>query len=156
MEHVRADEVDDRLGPADVKRPLGRALGMEEAALNYYELAPEESFAFGYHRHDGQEEVFYVVSGTATFETESGEVDVADGEAVRFAPGEYQRGWNRGDERVVALALGAPADGTTDEILCSCPDCGERTPQSIQRVDDADALITVCAVCGAETQRYAQ
>lgn len=48
MEKVRIDDVDDRMGPADVKRPLSRALGAEHVAINYYELDPGESFAFGY------------------------------------------------------------------------------------------------------------
>jgi hypothetical protein len=48
MERASVDDVEGWSGPADVKRPLGRALGMEEPALNYYELAPGESFAFGY------------------------------------------------------------------------------------------------------------
>jgi uncharacterized cupin superfamily protein len=154
MDRARVEDVDDWIGPADVKRPLGRALGLEGAALNYYELAPGDSFAFGYHRHDGQEEVFYVVSGTATFETEEGEVTVDAGEAVRFAPGEYQRGWNRGDERVVALAFGAPRESGETEVLVACPDCGERTPGDVRRAGDGDALVTVCERCGAETARY--
>jgi len=56
--------------------------------------------------------VFYVLSGTATFETEAGEVTVDAGEAIRFVPGEFQQGSNRGDERVVALAPGAPSTRT--------------------------------------------
>ncbi len=54
--------------------------------------------------------MFLVQSGTATFETEDGDVRVGAGEASRFAPGEWQRGHNEGDERVVALALGAPQE----------------------------------------------
>jgi len=77
-------------------------------ALNYYELAPGDSFAYGYHRHERQEELFLVQQGAATFETEAGDVVVEAGEVVRFVPGEFQRGVNEGEERVVAFALGAP------------------------------------------------
>lgn len=154
MERVRIDDVDDWMGPADVKRPVGRALGVENAAINYYELAPGESFAFGYHRHDGQEEVFHVLSGTATFETEGDEVEVSAGELLRVAPGEWQRGTNRGDERVRALAIGAPAESGETTIRRECPDCGERTDQSIERADAGDGLVTLCADCGAETGRF--
>jgi uncharacterized cupin superfamily protein len=154
MERVRIDDVDDWMGPADVKRPVGRALGVENAAINYYELAPGESFAFGYHRHDEQEEVFHVLSGTATFETEAGDVEVSAGELLRVAPGEWQRGVNRGDERVRALAIGAPADSGETTIRRDCPDCGERTDQSIERAADGDALVTLCVDCGAETGRF--
>ncbi len=152
MEHVRIGSVDDWMGPASVKRPIGRALGTTALAINYYELAPGESFAFGYHRHTEQEEVFYVQSGTVTFETEAGEVTVESGEIIRFAPGEFQQGTNHGEERVTAIALGGPADPGDTEIRRDCPDCGDRTPQRIESADDA--LRTLCEHCGGETGRF--
>ena len=155
MRKVRIEEVDSWMGPASVKRPVSRALGAEDVAINYYELEPGESFAFGYHRHADQEEVFYLLSGEATFETEGGEVTVGGGEAVRFAPGEWQQGWNRGEEPVRALALGAPQESGETTILRECPECGERTEQEIGRAEDADALVTRCLDCGAETGRFA-
>jgi uncharacterized cupin superfamily protein len=155
MERVVADEVDSWLSPAAEKRPLGEALGAEEMAVNYYELDEGDSFGFGYHRHPGQEEVFYVMAGTATFETEDGDIEVGAGEAIRFAPGEWQRGTNRGGERVRALALGAPADSGDADIRRDCPDCGERTPASVERAPDGEGLVTVCGDCGAETGRFA-
>lgn len=154
MEKIAIDEVDSWQGPASVKRPLGRALGVEDAALNYYELEPSESFAFGYHKHDGQEEVFHIIEGTATFECEDGEVTVAAGELVRFEAGEWQRGYNAGDERVRALAIGAPADSGETTILRQCTDCGERTSQTIERAEDETALVTRCLDCGGETGRF--
>ena len=154
MEHVRTDDVDSWMSPASVRKPVGKELGVEEMAMNYFELAPGESFAFGYHRHADQEEVFYVVSGEATFETEDGETVVGAGEAVRFDPNEWQQGWNRGDERVVAIALGAPAETGETEMVRDCEHCGERTPQRIEPTDEKDALLTVCVDCGAETGRF--
>ena len=154
MEKVRIDEVDSWQGPADVKRPLGRALGLEHAAINYYELDPGESFAFGYHRHADQEEVFYVLDGVATFETEDGDVTVDSGELVRFAPGEWQQGRNESDERVRALAVGAPAESGETVIRRECPGCGERTDQEIERASDGAGLVTLCVDCGAETGRF--
>ncbi|WP_276259813.1 cupin domain-containing protein [Haloglomus litoreum] len=154
MEHVRIEDVDSWMSPASAKRPLSKALGTEDVTINHYELAPGESFAFGYHQHEGQEEVFYVLEGTATFEIEEGEVRVAQGEAVRFAPGEWQQGTNETDERVVALAIGAPAEMGETTILRECGDCGERTEQAVQPTDEKDALVTVCQDCGAETGRF--
>ena len=154
MERANVDEIDDRMGPADVKRRVSSAVGATDLALNYYELAPGDSFGFGYHRHPEQEEVFYVAEGTVTFETEDGDVDVAAGEAVRFAPGEWQLGTNEGDERVVALAMGAPADVNETELLRACPDCDGRTENRIEMIDDRDALVTICTSCGAETGRF--
>ena len=146
MEKVSLDALDSRMGPADVKRPLSPALDAEGVTLNYYELAPGDSFGFGYHRHADQEEVFYV---------QHGDVDVGAGEVVRFSPGEWQLGTNRGDERVVALALGAPADAGATEMLRECTDCGGRTENRVEMADDRDALVTVCEQCEAETGRFA-
>ena len=210
MQRTRIEDVDSWMGPASVKRSLTRALGAEDVAINYYELDPGESFAFGYHRHADQEEVFYVLEGEATFETgeprsgsesassaersrsrdgdavsrddetsqrdvsnhsadrssgrspredgetasEDDEVTVGAGEAVRFGPGEWQQGWNRGESRVKALALGAPRESGETTILRECSECGERTGQEVGRAEDADALVTACVDCGAETGRF--
>ncbi len=86
MERVRLDDVENSLGPAAVKRRLTEPLGATDVALNHYELEPGDAFGFGYHRHSAQEEVFVVESGTVTFETEDGPVEVSAGEAVRSAP----------------------------------------------------------------------
>ncbi len=154
MERVRIDAVENALSPAAVKRRLTRPLGTTGLAINYYELAPGDAFGFAYHRHPDQEEVFVVESGTVTFETEAGPVEVAAGEAVRFGPGEFQRGVNRGGDPVRALAIGAPRDGGEAEKLRDCDGCGERTLQTIERAADGDALVTRCADCGAVTGRF--
>lgn len=154
MDKTAVDDIDSWMSPARSKRSLSNALGAEHLALNHYELDPGESFGFGYHRHSDQEELFYVIEGAATFETEDGDVEVSAGEAIRFEPGEWQLGTNEGDERVVALALGAPADTGETEIVRECPECGERTHVRIEPTDDREALIAVCESCGAETVRH--
>lgn len=170
MEKVAIEELDDWMGPAAVKRSLGRALGAEDVAVNYYELEPGESFAFGYHAHESQEEIFYVLAGEATFETgepengslsaggetarEADTVTVGPDELVRFAPGEWQQGYNRGDERVRALAIGAPGESGETIILRECRPCGGRTEQEIEPTDEQDALRTVCLECREVTGRF--
>jgi uncharacterized cupin superfamily protein len=147
-------EMESRMGPASVIHPLTDALGLSDFAMNYYELEPGESFAYGFHAHEKQEEVFYVQAGTVTFETLEGDVEVHAGELVRFGPGEYQRGTNRGEERVVALAMGAPQDAGETEILRECEDCGDRTSQTLELTEGKDAILTVCEECGGETGRF--
>lgn len=154
MKKVRLDDLDDWMGPASVKRPVGSALDAEQLGMNYYELAPDESFAFGYHAHGDQEELFYVIDGTATFETEDGDVTVEAGEVIRFAPGEFQQGRNDTDGRVRALAVGAPGDSTDVTILRDCRGCDDRTAQRIEPTEDGDALLTTCVDCGVETGRF--
>jgi uncharacterized cupin superfamily protein len=133
--------------PADVVLPLSDALGTETLACNYFELAPGESFGFDYHCHHDQEEVFYVQSGTATFRTEDGDVEVGTGELVRFAPGEFQLGRNEGTDRVVALALGAPRDSRDIEYLRDCPECDEETRQRPELAEETRTLSIRCTDC---------
>ena len=154
MRKCSVDAVDRVPSAASVRRPIADALGAENVAINYYELAPGDSFAFGYHYHEAQEELFYVLSGTATFETEDGDVEVAAGEVVRFAPGEFQQGWNRGEEPVRALALGAPKETVGGEVRRECPACDERTRHRFETEDGGRPRLTICIECGAETGRY--
>jgi len=154
MHRVRLAEMDDRMGPASVQRPLTDVLGLADVAINYYELAPGDSFAFGFHAHADQEEVFYIQAGTVTFRTSDDPVEVSAGELVRFGPGEYQRGTNEGEDRVVALAIGAPQDPGATEILRACSTCETETPHDIELADDQTAVIARCRECGSVTGRF--
>jgi uncharacterized cupin superfamily protein len=152
MRKVRLADLENRIGPASVSRPLSDALGTTDVALNYYELAPGESSAYGYHAHAEQEEVFYVESGEVTFRTDDGPVVAGAGELVRFGPGEFQRCVNRADERATLLVAGAPRDGAETAVLRDCESCGGETDQELELVDDH--VVARCAVCGAETGRF--
>lgn len=156
MNIVRIEELENSVQPAAVMRHLTEPLGLTDLAINYYELEPGDSFAFAYHSHEVQEEVFYIQSGTATFETEDGPVEVDGGEAIRFDRNEFQRGWNRGTERVVALALGAPLEYGTQVKLRFCENCGEMTDTRLEReqADNNTVVVSYCIDCGAENGRW--
>lgn len=156
MEKIRINEVDNSVQPAAVMRQLTGPLGATDFAINYYELEPGDSFAFAYHNHELQEEVFYVQSGTATFETEDGLVTVEAGEILRFDRGEFQRGWNRSDDRVQALALGAPLEYGEQRQLRHCPVCEAETECRLERTDDDTAVVAYCERCGAETGTWTE
>ncbi|SFL07341.1 Cupin domain-containing protein [Halogranum rubrum] len=143
---------DDAAGSARVFKSLSESLGVMGVALNYFERAPGEPIGYCYHRHHEQEEVFYVLSGTATFETEAETVTVDAGELIRFAPGEWQQGSNRGEERLVVLAIGAPFEQGPTDLRRDCPACGERTPADPEPM--GDGVVFYCAVCNTETGRY--
>lgn len=67
------------------------------------------------------------------------------GEAIRFPAGEFQTGYNGGEEPLVALALGAPRDSRDIRLPLPCPDCGHE-PLRL----DADGGVTFgCPDCGA-------
>ena len=158
MQRVAVDDVDVVTSPMevhDVRRPVSRALDTEHVAMNYFELAPGDEFAGGLHAHGDQEEVFYVLAGTVTFEVgrERERVDVGAGELVRFAPGEFQSGFVRegADEEVVAWAFGAPGarhDWDQLETLIDCRSCGEELPHATELTDEGRFRFT-CTECGA-------
>lgn len=161
MEKVRIDDVENAVQPATVMRQLTKPLEATDVAINYYELEPGDSFAFAYHKHEVQEEIFYVQSGVATFETDSDEVDVEAGEIIRFPPGEFQRGWNFGDDRVIALALGAPLEYGEQVKLRSCPECGESTDHELTRrsatdTPGEDVVVAICKDCGTNTGEWTE
>lgn len=152
MERITVDDTDSG------RTVLTDALGEGGVAVNHYRLAPGERFSTGLHAHLDQEELFVVVSGEATFETlaradDSGAVErervaVGEGELVRFAPGEYQTGWNDADRRLVAYALGAPRGTTEFRVPVPCSDCGHEATRPELR-DGRE--VSVCPECGTES-----
>jgi uncharacterized cupin superfamily protein len=154
MRTVDIDDMESRMGPADASHPLTDALGTTDVALNHFELAPGDAMSYGYHAHETQEEVFVPVAGAITFETEAGDVRVGAGQAVRFGPGEYQRGVNREDDRAVVIAIGAPKKGGETEVRRECSKCGDRTPQELEMTTDKSAVLTRCEKCNEVTGRF--
>lgn len=154
MRKVRIRDVAEALDSATVQRPLTNALGAEHVSLNYYELAVGDSFAFGYHSHASQEEIFIITAGEVEFETDDGTITVEAGEAIRFASGDFQQGTNRGTARVKAFVLGAPQETGETTVFRHCDTCGDRTRNTIRRVDDGSAKITRCLACDTETARF--
>ncbi|RZH69407.1 cupin domain-containing protein [Natrinema altunense] len=153
MEKVAIDDVDIETNPMDVhsvRRPVSDALGFSDFAMNYFELEPGESFSGGMHTHYDQEEVFYIQTGTATFDTDDGTVTVAEGEVIRFEPGDFQHGYNDGDEQVVGFAFGAPKskhDWDQLESLVYCQDCEAEVGHGLELTDDGNFRLT-CTECG--------
>jgi uncharacterized cupin superfamily protein len=158
MERVSVEDLPvEDLGRGIDRRSLTGPLGLSDAALNRYVLDPGEALAGSVHAHADQEEAFYVVEGEVAFEY--GGDSAADrertvlgaGEAVGFAPMEFQRGRNDGDGRAVVLAVGAPRD--SDDVRIAevpgygdvvCPDCGL---DHLRIPEDPDGGL-VCPECG--------
>lgn len=113
LRYLAVEEVDHVDHPAHVntvRNPVSEALGTTGFAMTYHVLGPGDAFSGALHTHHDQEEVFYIVEGTATFELGKTRerVEVSADEFVRFAPGEFQHGYNATDEPVVGFAFGAP------------------------------------------------
>jgi mannose-6-phosphate isomerase-like protein (cupin superfamily) len=169
MEKTAIDEAPNEpnpLGVNSVRRALSDALGTEDVSLAFYELEPGEQFSGGFHTHHDQEEIFYVVDGTATFEvgpapaadaetdpSDTAEVEVAAGEVVRFPPGQFQCGRNETDEPVRGLAIGAPGaqhDWDALESYAPCGECGEVTSHGVREPDEHGVMQVYCNECGEE------
>ncbi len=157
MDRISVDDVDHvphPMGVNSVRRPLSEPLGAEELAIVYYELEPGEQFGGGTHAHLDQEEVFFVLEGTATFEIgkrREESVSVSAGEAIRFAPGDFQVGKNRSEERVRAIAIGAPGSSHDWDAIRSpvpCSACDEITVHGVRPPDDG--MVVYCLECGTE------
>lgn len=151
MERVEMDAVDQAdMAGTHVRRDVSRALGAQDVTIMYYEVDPGDVFSGGYHTHLDQEEIFYIQTGTATFLTEEGKREVGGGEAIRFAPGDYQHGYveDSREETVTALAIGAPPGMADSRAIADCPGCGERTKHRV--VIEEGWPATVCLECGTE------
>lgn len=153
MKKIRLDEVEQAAlsGAAD-RRDVSTALGTTDVALMYYELEPGQRLSGGYHTHLDQEELFYVLDGEAEFKTEDGKRTVGAGEVIRFAPGEFQTGYNHYDnERVLrVLAVGAPPGMDETVSIFECPNCGERAEHDVHLDEEGGTGATTCRACGFE------
>jgi uncharacterized cupin superfamily protein len=148
MEKVSIEDVEPQSLSGEIdRRGLSEPLGTEDVAINRYRLEPDERFSSALHTHMDQEEVFVVVEGEATFETLGGELSVAAGEAIRFAPGEYQSGKNDGEDDLVAFGLGAPRHSRDIRVPQECPECGH---ENMQAIPGDDGMNLVCPECEAE------
>ena len=167
MERTVVDAETPSPAHAVARRGLSGPLDTDGVALNHYRIPPGEGFPSGLHTHADQEEIFVVLEGVATFETLAGsgenenevtggapasprtghEVRVEAGEAIRFAPGEYQSGYNREDEALVALAIGAPRESTDVRVPVRCPECGDA---DLGLDSGGERLSFVCPACDAE------
>jgi len=152
MKKTRLDEAPPAPLGGEHRRDLGEALGATDVALMYYELDPGERFSGGYHTHHDQEELFYILEGEAEFRTEEGGVTLGAGEALRFAPGEFQTGYNHreSDDVVRALVLGAPPGMEENVSVFECPNCGEEAKHDVNLDEATGGGSTTCRECGFE------
>ena len=59
---------------------------VEKCSVNFVELEPG-NYAYGYHYHEANEEVFYIISGTGMVRTPQGDITVNAGDAITFPAG---------------------------------------------------------------------
>jgi mannose-6-phosphate isomerase-like protein (cupin superfamily) len=93
------------------RRPLeGETLG-----LSLMKLAPNFRIPFG-HKHEGQEEVYVIVRGSASIKVENEIVELSEWDAIRFDKN-TMRDVEAGPQGVEYLAFGAGDDPTDAEMV---------------------------------------
>ncbi|WP_294606319.1 cupin domain-containing protein [uncultured Bacteroides sp.] len=67
-------------------KPIVAQEDVTQCRVNFVEVEPG-NFAYGYHYHETDEEVFYIISGTGIVRTINGDVTVKAGDAITFPAG---------------------------------------------------------------------
>ncbi|ESS10438.1 MAG: cupin domain protein [uncultured archaeon A07HR60] len=169
MQKVATDDVANvphLMGVNSTRSPVSRAIDDMDFAMVLFELDPGESFSGAPHKHLNQEELFYVLEGTATWETkpEAGAdpqyVEVGPNELIHFQEDDvFQTGRNESDDLVKAVTVGSPGARHVWEQslgLADCPDCGAETVHTFVPDDDAadvrmptpEEMAISCRECG--------
>ncbi len=91
------------------------ALDGETLGLSHFKLAPGFRIPFG-HKHEGQEEVYVVVRGSAQIKVEDEVVEVGEWDAIRFDK-DTMRDVQAGPQGVEYLAFGAGTDPQDVEMV---------------------------------------
>jgi mannose-6-phosphate isomerase-like protein (cupin superfamily) len=87
-------------------------LELENSGLSYLRVAPNYRVPFG-HKHNVQEEVYVIVSGSARLKLDDEVIELKPMDAVRIHR-DTMRNFEGGPEGVEVLAVGAPHTGPGD------------------------------------------
>jgi mannose-6-phosphate isomerase-like protein (cupin superfamily) len=101
--------------PSEMEARFGRgAIDGKTLGLSLMTLAPNFRIPFG-HKHEGQEEVYVVVRGSARIKVEDEVVEVGEWDAIRFDK-DTMRNVEAGPDGVEYLAFGAGEDPRDAEM----------------------------------------
>jgi len=102
--------------PAEMEVRFGRtALDGETLGLSHMKLAPNFRIPFG-HKHEGQEEVYVVVRGSARVKVGDEIVELGEWDAIRLDK-DTMRNVEAGPDGVEYLAFGAGTDPRDAEMV---------------------------------------
>ncbi len=100
------------LAPGLEARFASAPLELQKSGVSYQRLAPNFRMPFG-HKHQTQEELYVVVSGSARAKVEDEVAELKPWDAIRVAA-DQMRCFEAGPEGVEILVFGAPATGLQD------------------------------------------
>jgi mannose-6-phosphate isomerase-like protein (cupin superfamily) len=87
-------------------------LELEKSGISYFRVAPDFRAPFG-HTHSEQEEIYLVVSGSASVRLDDEVVELNEWDAVRIPPG-TMRAFEGGPDCAEIIAFGAPSNENRD------------------------------------------
>jgi quercetin dioxygenase-like cupin family protein len=70
-----------------IYKPLIPHIEAKQCMAGFVEVKPG-NFAFSYHYHEFNEEIFYIISGKGIVKTVKGEISVKEGDTITFPAGE--------------------------------------------------------------------
>ena len=92
-------------------RMFGEHAGLEQVAFTHRLMPPKSGGKGSYgHRHQTQEELYFVLSGTLQFKLEDDVVDVQGGSLVRVHPDTARSVWNDGPEDAELIIISTKVD----------------------------------------------
>ncbi len=97
------------LAPELEARFASLPLELEKSAVSYQRFAPKHRLTFG-NRHQDQEELYLLVSGTASLKLDDEIVEIEQWDAIRIPP-ETMRCIEAGPDGCELIAFGAPHVG---------------------------------------------
>ena len=102
--------------PSEIHARFARgALDGETLGLTLFKLDPNFRIPFG-HKHEGQEEVYVIVRGSARIKVEDEIVELGEWDAIRFDK-DTMRAVEAGPDGVEYIAFGAGDDPTDAEMV---------------------------------------
>ncbi|AFK19352.1 cupin domain-containing protein [Haloferax mediterranei ATCC 33500] len=106
MSHTKVNyrDVDELAGGLHFMRD---ALECKQLGFSVFECDPNWKGKRHDHAHQNHEEVYFLVSGSATLVVEGEEVELEPGDAVRVSPTDTRQ-LRTGDEECVFVVAGAP------------------------------------------------
>jgi mannose-6-phosphate isomerase-like protein (cupin superfamily) len=120
---TKLQDVPNFMGDAGDMRPCSQSLETEQLALTYIRIPPGAplappgfSPAFGHH-HKTQEEIYFVLSGTATLKLDDDVVEIGPKGAVRMAPATKRSVRNLGDDDLEMLLLSVKVEDLREEVV---------------------------------------